>query len=49
LCEGKISEGYKTEFGGLEFKVRRISRGRVFDVFITHKKEISAAHNIKVF
>jgi CBS domain containing-hemolysin-like protein len=41
LCAGKIPEGFKTEFEGVEFKVRRLSRGRVFDVFVTYKKEVT--------
>ncbi len=35
LCEGKVPENYEIDFEKAHFKVRRLSRGRVFDVFIT--------------
>jgi len=49
LCSGKVPEGYTTEFEGVAFKVRRISRSRVFDLFVTTQKEVPTAPDIKVF
>ena len=50
MCGGKIPEGYATEFEGVEFKVRRLSRSHVFDLFVTTaQKEIPIAPKHKVF
>jgi|GEM_PF-6209346 len=49
LCSGKIPEGYETEFEGVVFQVRRVSRSRVFEVLVTTQKEIPIDLKQKVF
>jgi len=49
LCGGKIPEGYVTEFEGVEFAVRRLSRSRVFELLVTTQKEVPTGLKHKVF